>query len=93
MASSSALGPGFSAEEELEARGAEQEAFEPPLLPAQLQVKGPLPATAEAVPAAHRPALGALATATPFALPQAPLSGIKEAEKVTEQLARIAPVV
>lgn len=53
---------------------AEQPAVEPPLLPAQVQSHGPLPVTAEAVPALHRLAVGALLAAVPFAEPQAPLT-------------------
>ncbi len=53
--------------------GAEQLAVVPPLLPAQLQLHGPLPLTAEAIPAEHKLLVGALVTATPLAEPQAPL--------------------
>jgi hypothetical protein len=57
-------------------RGAEQDAFWPPLLPLQFQFHGllPLPPTPEAVPAEHKPLDGLLWVATPFALPQAPLT-------------------
>jgi hypothetical protein len=53
---------------------AEQGAVVPPFEPAQLQLKGPLPLTVEAVPALHRLAVGAVVTSVPFALPQAPLT-------------------
>ena len=54
--------------------GAEQGAVVPPLLPAQLQFHGPLPVTLDAVPTAQRSVVGALATATVFALPHRPLT-------------------
>jgi hypothetical protein len=57
------------------ATGAEQEAVEPLLAPAQDQLQGPEPVTPEVVPAEHRLAVGALATATPFAAPHAPFAG------------------
>ena len=53
--------------------GAVQLAVVPLLLPVQLQLHGPLPLTAEAVPAEHKPLAGALLAATPLAEPQAPL--------------------
>jgi hypothetical protein len=53
--------------------GAEQLAVVPPLLPAQLQLHGPLPLTTEAIPVEHKPLAGALLAATPLAEPQAPL--------------------
>jgi hypothetical protein len=47
----------------------------PPLLPLQLQSHGPLPETADAVPALHRPVVGLLLRLSPFADPHAPLTG------------------
>src|SRR5271157_3818799 len=58
----------------------------PPLLPAQLQLHGPLPATVDAVPALQRLAVGAVLTATPFALPHVPLISSR-----AEQLAVVPP--
>jgi hypothetical protein len=52
--------------------GAQHNPVAPPLLPVQLQVHGPLPLTADAWPALQRLALGAVLTATPFALPHVP---------------------
>ncbi|MGH7061587.1 MAG: hypothetical protein ACREFH_14465 [Stellaceae bacterium] len=49
-------------------------AVAPPLLPAQLQRHGPLPETADAVPAAHRFVAGALFRAAPFEEPHTPLT-------------------
>jgi protein TonB len=43
------------------------------LEPTHIQVHGPLPATAEAVPTLHRFELGGELAATPFAEPQTPL--------------------
>ena len=48
----------------------------PPLLPVHCQVHGPVPVTAEAVPAVQRPALGATLAVVPFAGPHAPFSGV-----------------
>jgi hypothetical protein len=45
------------------------------LLPAQLHVHGPLPLTADAVPALQRLVVGAVLTATPFAGPHCPFTG------------------
>jgi hypothetical protein len=44
------------------------------LLPAHVQVQGPVPVTAEVVPALHRLVVGALLTATPLAEPHTPLT-------------------
>jgi len=46
----------------------------PPLLPAQDHVQGPVPETDDAVPALHRPDVGALTRSAPFEEPQAPLT-------------------
>lgn len=46
----------------------------PPLLPAQLQRHGPLPDTADAVPAAHKFVAGALFRVAPLEEPHAPLT-------------------
>ena len=57
------------------AKGAEHDALKPPVVPEQLQLHGPAPATLPALPALHKLAEGLCATATPFAEPQAPLTG------------------
>ncbi len=44
----------------------------PPLEPEHIQFHGPLPETAEAVPAPHRFEVGAALAATPFAEPHSP---------------------
>ena len=44
--------------------GAVHAAGAPPLLPPQVQFQGPLPVTADGLPALHRPAAGALWAAT-----------------------------
>jgi hypothetical protein len=56
------------------ASGAEYCAVVPPFDPAQLQLHGPEPLTAEAVPALHRLVVGAVEVGTPFAEPQEPLT-------------------
>lgn len=56
------------------ASGAAQEAVPPPFDPAHLQLHGPVPATAELVPALQRFAAGAACAATPFAEPHAPMT-------------------
>ncbi len=50
-----------------------QLAFEPPLLPEQLHVHGPVPDTAEAVPDEHKLDVGLTVAAEPLADPHAPL--------------------
>ena len=45
---------------------APQAAVVPSLLPSQLQLQGPLPETAVAVPVLHKPVVGALATVVPW---------------------------
>jgi hypothetical protein len=67
---------------------AEQIATVPPLLPAQVQLQGPLPLTADAVPALHRFAVGAVLTVPLFALPQAPFVSSK-----AEHLAVVPPLL
>jgi hypothetical protein len=52
--------------------GAEQLAVPPPFAPAQVQLHGPLPATAEGAPAAQSSLAGIALAASPLALPQAP---------------------
>jgi hypothetical protein len=66
--------------------GAQHNPVAPPLLPEQLQDHGPLPLTADAVPALQRLALGAVLTATPFALPHLPTISSR-----AEQLAVVPP--
>ena len=53
---------------------AAQLAVVPPLLPAQVQLHGPAPLTAEAVPIAQRLVAGTTPKACALALPQAPLT-------------------
>ncbi len=55
---------------------AEQFAVVPPFDPVQVQVHGPLPDTAEAVPALHRLPVGADANVWPFDDPQVPFTGV-----------------
>jgi hypothetical protein len=71
-------------------RVAEHAAVVPPLLPAQVHVNGPAPATADAVPALHSPAAGFTFTASPFIGPQMPLTGVGPVAKVAEHMA-VAP--
>jgi hypothetical protein len=64
---------------------AEQVAVVPPLLPAQFHDQGPLPLTADVVPAVQRLAVGVLARVAPFEEPQAPLTaagGVEDAVTV-----------
>ena len=77
--------------EPVEARVSEQVAVEPPLLPAQLQLHGPLPATADAVPALQRLAVGAALADAPFALPHAPFTAGGGA--TAEQVAVVPPLL
>jgi hypothetical protein len=51
-----------------------QLAVEPPLLPAQLHFHGPIPVTADAVPAVHRLLVGGLPNVAPLDEPHAPLT-------------------
>ena len=53
---------------------AEHTAVEPPLVPAQFHVQGPLPETLEAVPAEHKLLVGVEVRSAPLALPQAPFT-------------------
>jgi hypothetical protein len=77
----------------VEASLSEQVAVLPPLLPAQLHDHGPLPLTAEAVPAVQRFAVGLALTVAPFEEPQAPLTGVAEATFVAEQVAVLPPLL
>jgi hypothetical protein len=52
----------------------EHEAVVPPLLPAHVQLQGPMPTTYEAVPLVQRLVLGALVTLLLFAEPQTPIT-------------------
>lgn len=75
-------------------RGAAQLALVPLFAPSQLHVKLDAPlVTALAVPTLHKFALGAARTATPLAVPQAPLIGLATNDAVTVQSAATAPVV
>jgi hypothetical protein len=56
--------------------GAEHIAVVPPFVPVQLHVYGPVPVTVVAVPALHKPEVGADAVATPLALPHCPFTGV-----------------
>src|SRR6185437_12163762 len=53
--------------------GAEHCAAVPPFVLAQLQLQGPLPEIIELLPALQKPVVGAVLTATPLAVPHAPL--------------------
>ena len=55
---------------------AEQLAFVPPLLPIQLQLQGPVPVTAVAVPIVQKLVVGATVNVVPLLLPQAPFTGV-----------------
>ena len=72
-------------------RGAEHDAVVPPLAPAQLQFQGPLPVTADAVPALQRFVVGAVLVAAPFALPHTPFTGC--AASCAEQVAVVPPLL
>jgi hypothetical protein len=71
-----------------EATGAAQALFVPPLEPAHIQSHGPVPATAEAVPALHRFAVGAVLVALAFAEPHTPLTGVVPPELVARGAAQ-----
>ena len=71
--------------------GAPHTAVEPPLLPAQLHDRGPLPLTADAVPALQRLVVGAVLTTTPFAGPHCPFCA--EASFCAEQVAVVPPLL
>ena len=72
---------------------AEQLAVVPPFAPVQLQVHGPVPVTALALPAVHRLALGAAVKVPLFAVPHSPLTGVGVNVATTEQFPLIAFVV
>src|SRR5690606_12150757 len=61
-----------------------------PLRPLQDHVHGPVPATAVGVPALQRLTVGATATATPFAVPQRPGTGV--GVLFAEQAALVPPL-
>jgi hypothetical protein len=73
----------------VEASLSEQVAVLPPLLPAQLHDHGPLPLTAEAVPAVQRFAVGLALTVAPFEEPQAPLTAVEAS--LSEHVAVLPP--
>jgi len=56
----------------------EHEALVPPLLPLQLQVYGPVPLTAVALPLPHRLVVGALVELPPLAAPHAPSTAVTQ---------------
>ena len=58
--------------EDARARRAEQLALVPPLEPTQVQLQGPLPLTADVVPALQRSAVGALVKSALFEESHAP---------------------
>jgi hypothetical protein len=64
-----------SAPPPLVASGATQPTAPPPLVPEQLQVHGPLPLTALAIPAEHNPLCGVVSVGSPLIGPQAPVTG------------------
>ena len=72
---------------------AEQLAVVPPFSPAQLQVQGPEPVTALALPVVQRLVLGAAVKVPPWAVPHAPSTGIGVNVAATVQLAVTAFVV
>jgi hypothetical protein len=76
----------------VEASLSEHDAVLPPLLPPQVQLHGPLPATAEVVPAVHRLAVGLVLTEAPFAVPHAPLTFVVEAS-LSEHAAVLPPLL
>ena len=65
-----------------DAFGAAQLALLPPLLPVQFQFQGPLPVTAEAVPAEQKLAVGAAMELKPLELPHVPLTGAETEAKL-----------
>src|SRR3954452_4722255 len=67
-------------------KGVEHCAVAPPLLPPQLQLQGPLPLTAEAMPVLQKFVVGALTIATPLADPQVPLTPDPPDEMTFSQL-------
>jgi hypothetical protein len=73
----------------VEASVSEQVAVLPPLLPVQLHDHGPLPLTAEAVPAVQRFAVGLALTVAPFEEPQAPLTAVEAS--LSEHVAVLPP--
>ena len=75
----------------VEASLSEQVAVEPPLLPTQVHDHGPLPLTAEAVPAVQRLVVGAVLTATPFAGPHCPFTVSAEATSYTAPAPAVPP--
>ena len=58
----------------------------PPPLPAQVHVHGPVPPTADGVPALQRFVVGATDTVVPLAVPHTPLIGVGAALLVTPKL-------
>ena len=68
-------------------RFAEQLAVEPPFDPAQVQVHGPAPLTALALPAVQRLLVGAAVKTPLLAEPHWPLTGVAVNVAVTVQLA------
>lgn len=74
----------------LPGREAEHEEVVPPLLPSQLQLQGPVPLTAVAVPVLQKLVAGAVLTVVPLALPQLPLTSTG-AVHVPESLPPLVP--
>jgi hypothetical protein len=77
--------------EPVEVSLSEHEAVEPPLLPPQVQLQGPLPLTADAVPVLQRLALGFALTVAAFELPHAPLTGCAEVTFLAKQVTVVPP--
>ena len=77
----------------VEASLSEHDAVVPPLLPMQVHDHGPVPLTADAVPAVQRFVVGLTLTVAPFALPQTPLTGVAEAVFFAEQVAVVPPLL
>ncbi len=74
-------------------RVAEHEAVAPPLLPAQFQLHGPAPLTADAVPTLQRLVVGALVRLAPFEEPHAPFTACAEVAFSAEQVAVVPPLL
>ena len=70
-----------------------QLAVDPPFDPAQVQIQGPLPVTALAVPALQRLVVGAEAKVPPLDEPHWPLTGVAVNVAVTVQFAVMGFVV
>jgi hypothetical protein len=72
---------------------AEQLAVDPPLLPLQDQVQGPVPKTVVADPAEQRLVVGADDRLAPFDEPQTPLTGVGALLRLAEQATLDPPLL